>query len=263
MRSVVVIAVLALAGCTFEVTGLPVGEPDIATGGGEDLAGVDLTGVDLTGADLSGSDTAIAPDLADDLAMPDLATLPSLLTGQVLPLPMTAVVLTTEGSQDWAHYGLSTTLDFDHRALGGTRIPNFEKIGNQPLSRFATSYPIGATWSDGTPTLSATATQSLVYTEGLNTGFRWIIACENVPRVARFYLGGYRARGRLDARVNDNSAAYTDSSRIDTNGSFYAVYRLDYRCATGKSLEVTWRVGEDHGAGGNLCDVRVASVTLQ
>ena len=68
---------------------------------------------------------------------------------------------------------------------------------------------------------------------------------------------------RTVARAAANVLNPLDSSRIDTNGSFYAVYRLDYRCATGKSLEVTWRVGEDHGAGANLCDVRVASVTLQ
>jgi len=250
MRTVVVFAALVLPACQFEVTGLTIPETDFALGGG---------------ADLDGRDGAPAQDLSADQAMPpgpDMAMPSQFLMGQVLPPPAAIVVLTTEGTQDWAHYGLSSTLDFNHRALGGTRIPNFEKLGTPPLGRL-TSHPVGFTWTDGTPTLAATDTQAVVYIEELGNGFRWLIACEGVQRVARFYLGGYRARGRLDARFNDGTHTYSDSSQIDANAEFYAVYRIDYRCTGVKSLEVSWRVGEDFSSGGNMADVRVASVTLQ
>src|SRR5947207_15024819 len=95
------------------------------------------------------------------------------LSGTVNP-PPPSVNLTTEGTSDWAHWGLNTATDFNHKATGGTQISNVSLIGaGSTKARFrdsASTY----TWTGGTPTASATNTPTGININnftGPGTGF--------------------------------------------------------------------------------------------
>ena len=47
------------------------------------------------------------------------------------------IQLTTEGSSDWAHWGLNAVTDFDHKAAVPQQITNYVPVGSASPSRYA------------------------------------------------------------------------------------------------------------------------------
>src|SRR5256884_222184 len=83
------------------------------------------------------------------------------LIGKFTPIPTgTDVNLTAEGPLDWVHWGLYTDSSLDRKAGVTPQIPDFTPKGSTPQFgpfQFADNYN-GYSWSDGTPTSSATNT---------------------------------------------------------------------------------------------------------
>ena len=77
--------------------------------------------------------------------------------------------LSTLGTVDWAHWGLGGTYGtFDHKSTGGAQISDVTPIGEgQQLGYIGRQLPRAATWTDGTPTPSASGEKGYYLCRGV------------------------------------------------------------------------------------------------
>ena len=171
--------------------------------------------------------------------------------------PAASVDLTVEGSSDWAHWGLASPVDFDHKAGVPRQISNFTTIGTN-ITQWVQDYVTEFTWSDGTPTGGAGPTRTGVCVHGSTNGFRITAPADTSGRTLKVYVGLYGAEGRFQAYLSDHSApACTDTSLSSIYGNPPAVYILDYRAASsGQALIVEYTAG-------TLFDADYGYVSLQ
>ena len=149
-----------------------------------------------------------------------------------LATPVSPVNLTSEGTSDWAHWGLNDTKSFDHKAGVTPQISNYILLGTTSVATFDDNLT-AFTWSDGTPTTSAINTQTGVYVKGLSKGFQITLPADTTSRTLRIYLGLFRAQGKLVATLSDESAPdFTDTALNNPSGSQNGVYTINYRAAS-------------------------------
>src|SRR5206468_8616421 len=77
-----------------------------------------------------------------------------LLSGSLAVSP-TSLILSAEGTHDWAHWGLTTGNSFDHKSGVLQQITNLIKIGTNVLQRLTNDHTRWS-WSGGTPSANAT-----------------------------------------------------------------------------------------------------------
>ena len=156
--------------------------------------------------------------------------------------PAGPVMLTTEGSADWGHWGLTAIGDFNHKAAVTPLLSTYTSVGTGTPSRYANN-GIGFTWTDGTPAASATNSTTGVFVTGLNNGFRITAPADTNVRTLKIYVGAWRTQGQMVAHLSDGSAAdYGDSSLSNLAGvTTLGVYTLNYRSVgAGQTLTVTF-----------------------
>jgi hypothetical protein len=153
-----------------------------------------------------------------------------------------AVNLTTLGTADWAHWGLTTTASFDHKAGVSSQIPTFTLTSGGTVGR-AGLYTNNYVWSDGTPTG--------IYIGSTGHGFQLVLPADNAgTRTLKLYLGLNKAQAKLTATLSDGSAAPFTDTVDNPTGITYRTYTLTYRAAgPGQTLTVTWSLLTDHGSG--------------
>ena len=61
------------------------------------------------------------------------------------------------------------------------------------------------------------------------------------------YVGGWRSRGRFEARFADGTLSFGDQSRMSFS-DYDAMYRVEYRCPATTQLVVDWLDVEDAGS---------------
>lgn len=171
--------------------------------------------------------------------------------------PPAQVNLTTEGTADWAHWGLTAPTSFDHKSGVGQSINNFTVLGSHPVMQYSNNYS-RYSWSDGTPVLAANGTPTGLFIIGQDSGFHLTVPADTTPRRLKLYVGGYGVQANFQAWLSDFSAtAYTDTSVSNVFDDAYAVYTLDYAAANaGESLIVQYRAD-------TLFDGDFGNVTLQ
>ena len=169
----------------------------------------------------------------------------------------TSLNLTTEGTSDWAHWGLLNASNFNHKAIGAGQISNFTRIGTNTVKRY-TDNRTAFSWTDGTPVASIANTNVGVYINGLTNGFQLTVPADTNLRTLRVYVGLYGAQGNFQAWLSDFSGrAFTDTTLSNVFGNSYAVYTLNYAAATnGQQLVVRYTLQ-------NLYDFDFGNVTLQ
>jgi hypothetical protein len=216
--------ILLLAGCTFQ----PIG----------------LTPLDDQG--MPPMDLSQPPLDLPDLMMPPDLTLPAMpmLTFNRGSAPAT-VDLTAEGTRDWTHYGLANANAVDRKA-GVT--PAIMASASVPLTQYTTYVP-GFTWTNGTPTASATNTHTGVYVNGASHGFTITIPAEKAMHTAHLYLHGAAGTFAFTAVLSDGSAVpVTESLTFATSLDVH--YTVVYAAASaGQTLQVTWTLTADTGGG--------------
>src|SRR6266481_5962466 len=109
----------------------------------------------------------------------------AILTGSVAPPPAN-VNLTTEGTSDWIHWGRSDVNDVDRKITGLSQISNFTTIGSGTTVVRLTDSPSKSSWTDGTPTLTATNNPGGVYInnfDGPGRGFQFTVPADLLSRV--------------------------------------------------------------------------------
>jgi uncharacterized membrane protein len=177
------------------------------------------------------------------------------LTG-AMSTPAGTIQLTAQGTADWAHWGLTTTSDFSHKAGVVQQISNFTPIGSNSANRY-TNNPVGFTWTDGTPAKSATNTTTGIYVPTLNGGFRITIPADTTLRTLSIYVGAWRAQARMIAHLSDGSAPdYSDGSLTNSAGATtLSVYTFTYNAASsGQTLTISFTLENETIAGvtGNI-----------
>jgi len=165
------------------------------------------------------------------------------LSGSFTATPST-VNLSTEGTTDWAHWGLVDAASFDHKSGVSSQLNTYSTLGGGTALRYDDNGD-GYTWTGGTPTASATNSTTGVYVVGLNKGFQIVVPADTTSRTVKLYLGGWAAQAKLEATLSDSSAAaYTETSFNDAgvNGT-NRVYTLTYQAASAsQTLTVKWTV---------------------
>jgi len=179
------------------------------------------------------------------------------LAGALTLPPPAAIDLTSEGSEDWAHWGLADASSFDQKAGVAQKISNFTALGTHAVQQYANNYT-AFDWSDGTPTPETVGTTTGVFITGLTNGFELSVPADTTPRQLKLYVGGYGAQGNFQAFLSDASAgAFTDTSLRNVFGNLYALYTLNYAAASGgQALTIRYRTLA-------LFDFDFGNVTLQ
>jgi len=177
---------------------------------------------------------------------------PGQLSGSLTAAPVN-VDLTAQGALDWAHWGLTSASSFDHRAGVTQQISNFSPIGGGTLSRQQVS-PTSYSWSNGTPTASATNTPTGVYKVGTGSGFEVTVPADTTSRTLKLYIGLWDAQGKLEATLSDGSAAsYVDTTLINQTATSNGLYTLTYQAGSaGQTLRIRWTVQASFNSFGNV-----------
>jgi hypothetical protein len=171
--------------------------------------------------------------------------------------PPAQLDLSAEGALDWTHWGLSKSVSFDHRIGATTRVANATRIGGGQIKRYADNFT-GFSWTNGTPTPSASASPTGVFIEGLANGFQVLVPADTERRRLKMYVGLYGARARFEASLSDSSArSFVDTSLFNIYGNHYRVYTIDYKAATpGQQLVIRHTADQ-------VFDLQSGNVTLQ
>lgn len=159
------------------------------------------------------------------------------------------VNLTTQGTADWAMWGYKASENWEHDSSGNSQISNIGVYGAGGAGQFTNSL-ITTTWSNGSPDASVSATPNGYYNGGgTGDGFIFTAPADTTTRTLTVYVGGWESGGTLTASLSDKSAAtYTNSSLVNTSGSYYGVYTLTYHASTsGQLLTVTWTMNQGSG----------------
>jgi hypothetical protein len=238
-------AVLLLAGCSLE-----------KRGSGDELAFVQDS--DLTETVLA-MDSAAGPDsifVGDDSAIPDTTiedtTVEDTLsadadtgsvtdmgtdTGSDIPIvcpPLTdgvAVDLTAVGTIAWGHYGRATASSYD-RKVGA------EPVSPPTLAGFSFRYSmfeVPFSWSDGTPTTSATSLQTGIYASTDGAVFKLQVTGDGAVRTLRLYIRNYMGSGGTLAASTGASSGMLKLSSPKTTS-----YACDIVFSTSAKLDVSY-----------------------
>ena len=162
--------------------------------------------------------------------------------GQLTPAittPTGTANLTGEGVADWVHWGKDSASSVNRKAGVAAQIGALTTIGGS-AARFASAARLGYSWSDGTPTGSAT-TQAGLYIAGLNKGYQLQVPADTSERTLVVYLGGWQARGRLEVSLSDGSAPAFVQTVENLSTAFDRRLALSYRAGSaGQTLTVRY-----------------------
>ena len=167
----------------------------------------------------------------------------------------TSVNLTTEGASDWMHWGDAAVT----RKAGGTpQLSNYTVIGVAPVLQYCCD-PRSVSWTDGTPTGSATNNQNGIFVYSIGDGFAITAPADTTTRKLILHVGGWNSGATLTAHLSDGSALdYTNTAA--GSGQYDGNYTLTYSAASaGQSLTVTWTMTS--GTSGNVTLMAAALTT--
>ena len=171
------------------------------------------------------------------------------LSGAVGVAPA-SINLTTEGTADWAHWGLTTASSFDHKAGVTSQISNITPVGSAPKRYKGDAAWSAHSWSDGTPTATQAGTQSMVYWLGNGSGYQLTVPADTTVRTLRLYLGGWASKSQVVASLSDGSAPTVTQVLDDPSNVLDRVVTLTFSAASaGQTLTVRHTLVDDYGKG--------------
>ena len=152
------------------------------------------------------------------------------------------VNLSTEGSGDWIHWGLTSKTDVDRKAGVSTQISHITAIGGALAPQFKRAKS-AYTWSQGSPTSKVTSTTTGLRIYGIGKGFKFTAPANTTERTLKVYLGANSATGRLVARLSDGSAPNYVVTIKQGSSTISKVLTLNYQAASaGQLLTVSYVV---------------------
>jgi len=212
---------------------------------------------------------SVTSSVANLTVLPPLGTMQGGVDTNIASL--TVVDLTAEGTLDWANWGLTAVSDFNDKAVGGVPVglisnwTVYGPIGYGPdLDNFS-DQPYGFSWTNGTPTATASTTghgtANYVYVGSLGAGFQITVPADTTKKVLKLYYGGWECRTRVMAMLSDNSAPPLINDSVDdpAGNVAYGVATIYFAAASaGQTLTVTVYDVVDY-QGGN---VAISAATL-
>lgn len=154
--------------------------------------------------------------------------------------PTGTVSLSSIGSADWVHWGLSSATSVNRKSGVAPQIGNFTMIGGGSAGRFDAPARLGYSWTGGTPTASAT-THAGVWVGGGSNGFQVTVPADTQTRTLDVFVGGNRTRGRFEATLSDGSAPPFVTTMENFSGVFDRRVTLSFRAAgAGRTLAVRY-----------------------
>src|SRR6185312_6097866 len=116
--------------------------------------------------------------------------------------------------------------------------------------------PILASWSDGTPDIQNSGTQTAVTVSQVGGGFTLQAPADGTTRTLHLYVGVHTAQATLLAALSDGSApSYSDGTLANRRGTTAAEYTFTYRAASaGQTLTITFSLAGSYGAGAILLE---------
>ena len=134
-----------------------------------------------------------------------------------------SVNLTSIGTTDWKHYALGSASDVNEKD-GASVLPNYTQIGFFTEGR-GSNLVKNFSWTDGTPTASASNVQTAVTTSVASTGFQWVIPASGYERTLKLYIRGYLADFTVSASM-PGATSYVNE--YTGGGTAMWVYTITY-----------------------------------
>lgn len=175
--------------------------------------------------------------------------------------PGSSANLTSEGPIDWAHWGNPSASSFNHKSGVTQQISNYTKIGTGSVTR-ANAGPVVFSWTDGTPTSSASNIPYGIYIRGVGNGFQITVPANTTDKTLKLYIGLWKSQGKLDVTLSDSSASqYIDTSFDDSGtNSVIRVYTINFRAgSSGQTLVIKWTQVASHD-GNSSVNLRAATM---
>jgi len=161
--------------------------------------------------------------------------------------------LTSLGTLDWAHWGLTAASSFDHKGGVTSQISNYTVVGTGPTNRYSDN-AFGYSWTGGTPTASATNTTTGVYITGVGNGLQITVPADTTQRTLTVYVDAYNAQGKMVAHLSDGSSPdYVNSTLTSVGTTAQGAYTFIYKAASsGQTLTVTFTSIANNGTYSNV-----------
>jgi hypothetical protein len=160
--------------------------------------------------------------------------------------------LTTQGTADWAHWGLNSSTSFDHKVGVTSQISNWTVVNGeagQVAQKPGVGSPVSYNWTDGTPSHSVGSTTTGVYISGQNRGLRIYVPADPTTRTVTVYLGVSATQAKVVAHVSDNSVPDFVDTSFSSTGSQVGAYTFIYSAASsGQTLAITLTVNTVSGS---------------
>jgi hypothetical protein len=169
------------------------------------------------------------------------------LVGSSAVAPAT-VDLSSQGTLDWADWGLNDATSFDHKATVPALLPTYTLVSGGPVGR--ASVPTQFTWTDGTPDPGASSGAGL-FSPNLGHGFALAIPADPTSRTLHLYVGVHNAQGSLTGSLSDGSAPpYTDRTLDNPYGTTIEEYTFSYHAGSpGQTLHLSYTLTTNYGFG--------------
>jgi hypothetical protein len=166
-----------------------------------------------------------------------------------------AVDLTAEGTRDWMHFGLFNASDVNHKDFV---TPVLTEVTTGTGTRYGSFNP-NITWTDGTPTGSASNSSAGIYASGNTHGFTFTAPASTTKQTLRLHVGVFRGTGTLVAHLSDGSLADVTTNDTNNSGLKMSRFSVEFRSTTpGTTLTVSWMLTNDNTGGA----VDLVAVTL-
>ena len=168
--------------------------------------------------------------------------------------PPSGVILSNQGTTDWAHWGLTDVLSFNHKASVNQQISNISMIGNRSPSRFQASYGRRAAfaWNSGIPTSYVNYTSTGIYVSGEGNGFEVSIPASTTEQTLKLYVGAWSGRGRLEASLSDGSVSPYVVTVDNRYGVIDRVVTLNFKALSNDQVLNVRYILEEKYWGGNV-----------
>ncbi len=119
-------------------------------------------------------------------------------------VPPISVDLTREGFRDWAHWGLTTAADYNHKADVLSSLLDFKPVSSAS-PKLNKGGPTTFTWSDGTPVASATTANGILWL-GDGQGFELRSPASSEEQIVNLYIGVTAGAAEIKASLSDPQA---------------------------------------------------------
>ena len=174
--------------------------------------------------------------------------------------PASAVNLSSVGTTDWAHWGLATASSFNRKSGVTQQISNYALLGSTAPYRMTDSVA-AFSWSGGTSTASASGSATGIYFTGAGNGYRLTVPAGTTEKTLQIYLGLWRARGKLEAKLSDGSATSYVTYLDNSSDVLERVVTLKFR-APSSSANLIIEYTLENNYGNSLGNIYLIAATL-